>query len=559
MNARDAGAIGVDMKRVRQVARVLAGHGFGHILDLLHLARVPGFGLFLRGKPRQGEPPGALARARMAMEELGPTYVKLGQLIASRPDIVSPEVAREFVGLQEDVPPFAGEEALAVIRREIPDADAVFSAIEPTPAAAASIAQVHFATLHDGTPVAVKIRRPGIEQTIETDIGILFFLARMAEKHIQEARLWRLTELVGEFSRSIRREMDFTLEAESIERFARGVVPGSALVSPKVIREATTERVLTMERFTGGLSVADPDALRDAGIDPVAVARALVESFFQQVLVAGFFHADPHPGNMTVLPDGRIGMMDFGMTGGIDPELRHSLVNVFMALIDRDARRMADEYLQMGVLDETTDVDGFIQEVKEFVGSYYGLPLERLPIGEILTRTVGITHRNRIRIPVDIVLLGKAWLTLEGTVRRLDPSCNLIELAQPYHRRVLRERYSPKAIASGLRRLSGDYLSLARTLPGQVRRLASSLARGAFRMDLKHEHLDDLIREMDRSANRLSFSLIIGATIIGSSLIMVTDRGYKLFGYPVLGVVGYLLAGVLGIWLVIAILRSGRL
>jgi ubiquinone biosynthesis protein len=180
-------------------------------------------------------------------------------------------------------------------------------------------------------------------------------------------------------------------------------------------------------------------------------------------------------------------------------------------------------------------------------------------VGEILTRTVGITHRHRIRVPVDIVLLGKAWLTLEGTVRRLDPSCNLVELAQPYHRRILRERYGPKAIAGGLRRMSGDYLMLARTLPGQVRRLVGSLARGAFRMDLKHEHLDDLIREIDRSANRLSFSLIIGATIIGSSLIMVTDRGVKLFGYPLLGVVGYLIAGLFGLWLVIAILRSGRL
>ncbi len=559
MNAHDAGVIGVDLKRVRQVARVLAGHGFGHILDRLHLARVPGFGLFFRGKPRQGEPPGVLTRARMALEELGPTYVKLGQLIASRPDIVSPEVAREFAGLQDDVPPFAGDEALAVIRREIPDADTLFSSVEAEPAAAASIAQVHFATLADGTHVAVKIRRPGIEQTVETDVGILFFLARMAERHIQEARLWRLTELVGEFSRSIHREMDFIFEAEAIERFARSTLPGSPVVSPVVIRQATTAQVLTMGRFEGGLSVSDPEALRAAGIDPSVTARALVDSFLHQVLISGFFHADPHPGNMTVLPDGRIGMMDFGMTGGLDPELRHSLVNIFMALVDRDARRMSDEYLQMGGLDETTDIDGFTQELKEFVGTYYGLPLERLPIGEILTRTVGLTHRYRIRIPVDIVLLGKAWLTLEGTVRRLDPACNLVELSQPYHRKVLRERYSPKAIAGGLRRLSGDYLSLARTLPRQVRRLASSLARGAFRIDLKHEHLDDLIREMDRSANRLSFSLIIGATIIGSSLIMVTDRGYKLFGYPLLGVVGYLLAGVLGIWLVIGILRSGRL
>ncbi len=548
--------------RARQVIRVLVRHGFGHILDRLNLEQAPGIGrvvVRLR-RPRGGERRTTLDRARMALEELGPTFVKLGQLMASRPDLVSPEVARAFDGLKEDVPPFSGEEALAIIDRCLPEVrGSFFATVDPQPAAAASIAQVHFAVLRDGTRVAVKVRRPGIRETVETDINILGLLARLMERYIPEAGVYEPRNVVREFSRSIRREMDFTLEAAGIQRFARDFEGDQRVTVPRVFWEGTCPEVLTVERLEGGIPIDRTDRVAEAGLDPKACARDLMEVFLKQVLEHGFFHGDPHGGNLVFLPGGRIGFMDFGITGQLDRDLRHSLMSVFTALVDFNLDRIVREYLRMGVLGEEVDVPAFKRDLKDFLRPYYGLPLKMLPVGEIISQSLEIALRHRVRIPSDLIMLAKAWLTLEGIVRRLDPDLNLLELAKPFARTLAAEQYRPAEIWGRLRRVAEDYLDAAGSLPQQVQQILTKVVRGKLRIDFHHENLDSLTREMDRSANRLSFSLVISAIIIGSSLIITTDRGFKVLGYPALGVAGFFCAGMLGIWLVVAILRSGRL
>jgi ubiquinone biosynthesis protein len=546
--------------RARQVVKVLVRHGFGHFLDRLNLEQVPGVGRVMVRLRRV--PPGLspLERIRLAMEELGPTFVKLGQLMASRPDMVGLEVSQAFGDLKDRVAPIRGRDALALVDRHLPGGTAAwFRSLEPEPAAAASIAQVHLGVFRDGSPVAVKIRRPGITQTVETDIAILSLLAHLAERYLPEVSVLEPVNLVNEFARSIREEMDFTREAANVERFATLFRGDPRVKVPAVFWRATVPSVLTVERLPEGIPVDRPDLLAAAGIDAGKTARCLVEVFLSQVLEHGYFHGDPHGGNLVVLGDGRIGFMDFGITGRLDEEVRQNLVNVFEALLTFDVDRMLREYLRMGVITEEVDIPAFRKDLKEFMRHYYGLPLEKLPVAEILNQSLQITLRHRIRIPSDLVLLGKSLMTLEGIVRQLDPALNILEIARPFALRLAAGRIRPRQMLSRVRQYTEDYLELVGTFPQQMGQILAKLIRGKLRIDLHHGNLENLIREMDRSANRISFALIISAVVVGSSLIITTDRGYKLLGFPVLGLAGYFFAAVLGIWLVVGILRSGRL
>lgn len=547
--------------RAREVIKVLVKHGFGRILDRLNLEQVPGIGrVIIRVTRRRAPGLTPIDRLRIVLEELGPTFIKFGQLMASRPDLVSPEVAGALSDLNDRVPPFPGEEAMSIIDTALPGVrDSFFRSISLESQAAASIAQVHFGVLKDGTPVAVKVRRPGIRKMVETDINILFILARLVEKYISEAGVYEPVKIVREFARSIRREMDFTLEASNVERFASNFKEDPRAVMPRIFWEATSPEVLTVERISGGIPVDDREAMVEAGLDPKVVARNLVELFLKQVLEHGFFHADPHGGNLVALEGERIGFMDFGIVGQLDLELRRSLGNIFMALVEFDSEKLVREYMKMEVLGEDVDMTAFKNDLKDFIKAYYGLPLERLPLGEIMFNSMQITLRHRIRVPPDIILLAKTWLTLEGVVRKLDPEMNLLELARRYATGMTAGMLSPAEIVNRLRGMLEDYSQLAGAFPRQVSQLLGKIIRGKLRIDFYHANLENLIREMDRSANRLSFSLVISAIIIGSTLIIITDKGYKLFGYPVLGMAGFCFAGILGIWLVLAILRSGRL
>ncbi|MBI5166486.1 MAG: 2-polyprenylphenol 6-hydroxylase [candidate division NC10 bacterium] len=549
-----------DIQRLRQIGAVLAKHGFGHLIVQLQLKHVlPLPRRFETHADLQAARLSISERARLAFEELGPTFIKFGQILSARPDLIPREFTLEFKKLQDEVPPFSFEEVRATIERELghplPE---TFPYFEEAPVAAASIAQVHHARLPSGEEVVVKVQRPGIERVIERDVSVLYTLASLLERYVPESRLYNPRGIVDEFAKAIRRELNFTREATAAERFRQNFQDFPAVYIPRVYWDQSTPRVLTMERVEG-IPIDERGLLEVAGYDRARIAKNLADAFLRQVFEDGFFHGDPHPGNIFVLKGEGLALLDFGIVGRIDDDMKEIYASVFIALLDRDYDRLAEEILKVGLVSEEAAIKGFKGDLVDFVEPYYGRELAQIKVGRVISEAVELANRHRIKMPLDLVLLGKALLTIEGVARELDPHFNLLEVAAPYAKRLVRQRLSPERVGTDLFRLSKDYGELARVFPSQLRQVFNKILRDQVKVDFVHVGLENLIREMDRSSNRISFGLIIAALIVGSSLIMLSGKGPTLLGFPLLGIAGYVVAGIMGFWLAIAILRSGKL
>lgn len=550
------------LKRYRQVLGVLIKYGFGHVIEQLNInyylelgKRIVTFGAISKNIERLTQP----ERLRMAMEELGPSFVKLGQLLSTRPDLVPKEYAEEFRKLQDKVPavPFAE------IRQQIElqfeqQIDELFSQIDEEPIAAGSIAQVHRARLHSGEDVVVKIRRPGILKILETDLDILAGLAYLVENHLPATDLYDPTGAVREFRRSIFREVDFTREGHTTDRFATNSQNLSEAYTPRVFWPLTGEKVLTLE-YVEGVKVTAFKELEKRSLDRKKIATNCATILLEQILVHGLFHGDPHPGNIMVLPGEKICFLDYGMIGRLDEELKQQLAELLMAVLQRDAHRIITLLIYSGELTEDIDRSALKRDVIEFIDDYYDLALAEFNTGKLFTDFIDILTRYRIRFPSDLILLAKALVTLEGVSRQLDPDFNLVDYLKPQAERLVQSRLSPGWISRDLLGLGRDYGSLVRQLPQDLRELIHRINRNKFKIDLEHRGLERLITDLDKSSNRISFSMVIAALVIGSSLIMQTDKGPMLFDFPVLGLFGYSIAAFLGLGLAIAILRSGRM
>ncbi|MBI5199010.1 MAG: AarF/ABC1/UbiB kinase family protein [Nitrospirae bacterium] len=555
-----------NVKRVRQIVRVLLKHGLGRFVEEINLQRYIPISRRLRAFGRYGiylEKATLAERTRLAFEELGPSFIKLGQLLSARPDLVTKTFADEFRKLLDEVPPFPSEEAVRIIGDELkrPLKD-VFSFFDETPVAAASIAQAHHANLKDGTDVIVKVCRPNIEENIENDIAILYLIARLMLRYIPESRFFNPIGIVDEFSKNIKKEMDFIIEADNATTFRKNFEGSETVYIPKVYYEYTTRRVLTMERLIG-IRIDDFDRLDREGFDRKDIARKGTEAYFKQLFEDGFFHADPHPGNIFILEDGRMGLMDFGIVGRLSEETMEGIANTFLALIHKDFDRLVQQYIELGLVTEEIDTEKFRIEFKrdliDFVEPLYSKTLGQIDIGEYLDRITQIAVRHNLKLPSDLLLVDKALLTIEGLGRRLDPDFNLISVAEPYATKFMRKKMSPKRILTKARKSLDDIADFLNTLPRQLRIVMRKVIRDDLHVKITHIGLDRLIRDIDRSSNRLSFSLIIAAIIIGSAVIIHSGSGRLLYGLPALGLVGFAIAFLFGAWLLIGILRSGRL
>jgi len=550
------------IRRYRDILGILIKYGFGHVVEQLNLnyylelgRRIVTFG----GAPREIERLSQPERMRLAMEELGPTFVKLGQLLSTRPDIIPKEYIAEFRKLQDMVPSFAFEEVRAQIQRELGSpAEELFSEISPVPIAAASIAQVHRGQLKTGEIVVVKVRRPGIDKVVKTDLDILMGLAYLIERHIPASEIYDPVGLVKEFRRTILREMDFAREGHTIDRFAANFAGDATVHVPKVYWEQTGETVLTME-FVDGIKISDFSRLTEAGLDLKLIARNGAESFLKQVLVHGFFHGDPHPGNFFILPGNTICMLDYGMVGRLGDNLKFQLVDLLLAVLQRDAESVISQLLYSGELMDETNIRHLKRDLNEFIDDYYEVPLQEIKVGKLLSEFVEILTLYRIKFPSDLMLLAKALVTIEGIGRQLDPDFDMIGHLRPFMEKLLRERVTPGNLSQEMLRTTKAYGSLLKNLPRDLKEFINRVNRNKFKIDLEHRGLEKLITDLDKSSNRISFSLLIAALIVGSSIIMQTNKGPMLLGFPALGFLGYSIAGVLGLWLAIAILRSGRL
>ncbi len=550
------------IRRYRSILGILIKYGFGHIVEQLNINYYLELGrrfVTLGKAPREIERLSPAARLRLAMEELGPSFVKMGQILSTRPDLIPKEYASEFRKLQDNVPPEKEEVIREVIEAEFgADVDTLFAEFSPAPLAAASIAQVHCARLHTGEEVVVKVRRPKIRDILETDLDILMGLAYLVENHLQTDLIADPVAIVREFRRVINRELDFSREGHTIDRFRENFRDDATFSVPEVFWPFTGETVLTMERIAG-VKVSEIDLLRQGGYDLKVIAERGADIFLMQVLEFGLFHGDPHPGNVFILPENRIAMLDFGMVGHLDETLKYQLIDLLVSLTDRDVEHIMHQLLFSGEIADETDRRQLKRELGEFIDEHYEIPLRLLNAGRLLTDFVEILQKHKIKFPPDLILLGKALVTMEGIGRQLDPEFNMIAHIKPFVEHMLRERLAPGNISREAVRTGHSYLKLFRTLPGDIKEFINRINRNRFKISLEHRGLDKLITDLDRSSNRLSFSMLVGSIIIGSSLVILTDKGPQLFGFPVLGLLGYSIAGVLGLWLAIAILRSGRL
>jgi ubiquinone biosynthesis protein len=549
-----------NIRRYRDIVRVLFKYGFDNLLEYLNLHH-----LVRRGRRMLRRDTSAIAemapaeRMRLALEELGPTFIKLGQILSTRPDIVPHEFTAEFARLQDRVPSveFAAIRGQVELELQGP-IEAFFSRFDEEPLAAASIAQVHRARLKSGEEVVVKVRRPGVAELVATDIDALWGLAHLAQRHLPGSELYNPVGLVKEFSRTIRRELDFSREGHTIEKFRVNFRGDQTLHFPDVHWQCTTRGLLTME-YIDGIKVSDLQSLARQGLDRVVIARRGADSFLRQVLVHGFFHGDPHPGNVLILPGNVICLLDYGMAGRVDQTLRNYLADIIMCIVNRDMEELVALMLQSGDIVGEVNERVLRRDLSDFVDSYYDLPLKEIEVGRMMMEFIEIVTTHHIRLQPDLMLLAKALVSIEGMGRMLDPDFDMVGAVEPFIRHILKDRVSPRRVFGSAGSVAMSYVNLTRSLPRDLRDIINRLKRNSFKIDLEHRGLDRLIRELDKSVNRLSSSLIIAALIVGSSIVMQADKGPKLMGVSFFAFLGYAIAGFIGLWWVVAIIRSGRL
>lgn len=548
------------IRRYLNIVRVLSAYGFDQALEMLGLTDmvVRSRRMFRHGRPDLARL-SAAERLRLALEELGPTFVKLGQILSTRPDVIPQPFVREFEKLQDNVPSFPFDELQAQLARELGGPpESFFAFIDPVPLAAASIAQVHRARLSSGEEVVIKVRRPGIVELIESDIHALLSLAGLAERHLSGSEIYDPVGVVREFARTIRREMDFSREGHTIEKFRDNFAGTPWMHFPRVYWQQSARGVLTME-FMEGIKVSDLARLDQEGYDRKVIARRGADSFLEMVLNHGFFHGDPHPGNVLILPGNDICLLDYGMVGRLDDSLKTFLTDILYAIVNRDMDEVVSLLIFAGDISDTPDIRALKRDLGNFIDSYYEIPLKEVEVGRMLMEFIEIITLYTIRIPPDLMLLAKALVLIEGSGRNLDPAFNMVEHLRPVIGKALRQKYSPRRVARDVDAILASYLSLARNIPRDLKEIISRVNRNKFKIDLEHRGLDKFTSEFDRSINRLSTSMILAAMIIGSSIIMQTDKGPKLMGFPVLAFLGYSVAACLGLWLIYAIIRSGRM
>jgi len=550
-----------NIQRLRDIINVFAKHGFSELLDRMNLRRHSRDGLFRRFR-RQEEveslklsPP---KRLRMAFEELGTTFIKLGQILSTRSDIIPPEFITELEKLQSNAPPFPFSDVKRIIDEDLNcSLDEIFVEFEQTPFAAASIAQVHHAKLHTGESVVVKIQRPGISRLVETDLDILAAIAKLLEKHVTESRLYNPTELIDEFQRAIRRELDFTTEGANTDHFYRTFAGNNQIKIPKVYWQFSSRRVLTLEEIHG-IKIDLIETLDETNINRKEIAKTCIELFFDQIFKHGFFHADPHPGNLFVLEGGRIGLIDFGIVGHLSGEMLRYLVSWMLALLNKDVDQIMKLYLRLGIIGNDTDIVKLKIEMAEFLDRYLSMPLNQIHLGELISEIMSASMRHQIKFPANFLMLGKTIIIIESVVTQLDPEFDVLSFSKPYTSRLLRQRLRPRRWIQDVYGTFEDVSYMLKELPLQLNQILRKLQGDKLKFDIELPSLDRFISELDKISNRISFSLIIAALIVGSSIIVQTTG---VFGYyrDALGILGFAVAGILGIWLVISILRSGRL
>lgn len=491
-------------------------------------------------------------RVRMALTELGTTFIKLGQILSTRSDLIGPDLAEELSKLQSSTPPDPVEQVNGLITEELGSApDQVFGEFDPVPFASASIGQVHHAVLKDGKSVVVKVQHTGIEERVRNDLEILIQLAELAEHYSQDIARYRPLATAREFARTLRDELDFTREQSNLMRFTRNFRDDPMIAIPASYPQCCSRRVLTMDCLNG-IELTDRQALQESDLDLSAIAKRGANMFLQMIFRDGFYHADPHPGNLMVLPNSVIGLLDCGMVGRVDEELREQIEDLLMAAIDRDSKRLQECVVELGEVPTDFDRTMLQNDLVNFVDDYGGQSIDEFDLSGSLNGMIEIIRKHHILLPSKVSLLIKMLVMLEGTAHQLSPDFNIIELLEPYRAESIKRRLSPQRAWRKLQSAQRDWTRLAETLPSDVADIMNRIRRGSFNINLEHRKLDSI-------TNRLVLGILTAALFVGSASLWSNDVPPKLGSVSLPGSVGCAVAVYLGFTLVRAIKKSGNL
>ncbi|WDP92702.1 MAG: AarF/ABC1/UbiB kinase family protein [Desulfobacter sp.] len=548
--------------RYQQIIGIILKYGFENIIDAMNINYYIESGLRLIPFAKPHEKVEKLSRnqrIRMMLEELGPTFVKMGQVLSSRPDLVPVDLTRELTRLQDKIPSFGFDLVKQIIHSEFGKPwDQVFHSMEERPFASASIGQVHRAMLDRDTPIAVKIQRPGIQKIIEVDLEIIHYLAQVMENNIEEIAIFRPVKIVEEFAATLEKELDYTVEAANMERMAGQFKKDDTIRIPRVYRSCSGQRVLSME-FIQGIKADDIEAIDRAGLDRKQITRAGADFIMRQVFEFGFFHADPHPGNIFILKDSKICVVDFGMTGFVDQATRELFIDLLHGLASKNIRMTARLLCELAEFDTPPRMGKLEKDIALFSSIHLSRALKEIHPGRMVHQFLELCAEHGLRIPPDLFLMIKAFISIEGVARKLDPEFDMVGHARPYVRAATLKKYSFPRVSSDIAGIAKETFALLQTLPSDTAQLISLAKQGKLKAVVQMDGLEKLMTTQDQTSNRISFAIIIASLILGSAIVLNSAIPPLVFGVSVIGIAGFITAAVMGIWLLVAIIRKGKL
>lgn len=544
-----------EFSRFEEILRVLFEEGFDVLLEEAELLSHLSLSQRMHARNKKKHRLTHEERLRNTLERLGPTFIKLGQMLSVRPDLLPRSYIKELEKLQDQVKPLPYAKIKEHVEHELgKPLTKVFSSFDRKPLASASISQVHKAVLKDGKKVAVKVQRPGTRSMMEADTDIMRYCARLLEKHRPAVKRYNPLGVVEEFASWTAKELDFRREAQNAIRFAHNFQGSKTVRIPEVREELSTRELLVME-YLDGLELHDPKALSGTGIDLTQVIRNGIGAVFTQVFEHGLFHADPHPGNILVLKGNRIAFIDFGIVGFFDDDLKRQSVCLLQGLVMQDLDLIMDTLEEMG-LDPGTDKAALRQEIAELIAPLQHATIKETKLSIVMERMLDAALRHKVAVPAQFVLLGKTLVTLEGVALEYDPDFNLVEESRPFIQRLMLERYSPKEQVKALLKTGRRYKRFLDLLPGKVDGALETFRKGTIKVDISDTDINKLSREIDKSSNRIAYGLIIAALLISSAFLMQVQQEPLLYGIPLIAFALFLVASLLGIALIVSILKE---
>ena len=551
-----------NLMRYQQIIGIILKYGFGNIIDAMHIDRYIESGRELIPFVKSHEKVEKLSknqRIRMVFEELGPTFIKMGQVLSSRPDLIPVALLNELAQLQDHVPPFGFDNVKAIIASEFGRPyDEIFKSIEKIPFASASIGQVHKAWTNSNIQIAVKIQRPGIRKIIETDLEIMLHIASIMENNIEEVAFFKPVKIVEEFAKTLAKELDFSIEASNMERMAEQFKDDKTIHIPKVYFDESSVRVLSME-YIRGIKADDVDAIKLAGLDTKLITRRGADFYMKQVFEHGFFHADPHPGNIFILEKNRIGPVDFGMVGFVDQQTREVFVDLIHSITTDNFKLTARLLCELSEYENQPDLKLLEKDLSLFVSTHLLKSLKDIKTARMVNQFLELCAIHNLKIPPDFFLMIKAFISIEGLGKKLDPDFDILSHAIPYVAAAKYRKFSPSKIVNDFMGIARESYKLFQIFPTDAVEIMRLTKSGKLSFNMKIEGFDKMLNTQDQTSNRIAFSIIIAALILGSAMLINSNVPPILFGVSVIGIAGFIAAAVMGIWLLVAIIQKGRL